>query len=225
MSRAAPGERGVTSNSWWVEYLPSWPPFPPCGGQVMSCGRSRGVTLGTASSVRVAAGARRRPSPSVVARRHRPARGLWAPTPLPGSTWHPRTRVVGCPLGGNRYARMRGRGDARSGCATANGSGRTTVQPTSRLPHLMFFQPRLPGNTGSTVGLAAVTGTRLHLIEPLGFDLDEPKLRRAGLDYHDLATVEVHPSLDGAGRAAGRPGVRVGHPGDNALYRGGPSAG
>jgi tRNA (cytidine/uridine-2'-O-)-methyltransferase len=80
--------------------------------------------------------------------------------------------------------------------ATANGAGRMTVRPTSRLPHLMFFQPRLPGNTGSAVRLAAVTGARLHLIEPLGFDLDEPKLRRAGLDYHDLATVEVHPSLD-----------------------------
>jgi tRNA (cytidine/uridine-2'-O-)-methyltransferase len=82
--------------------------------------------------------------------------------------------------------------------ATAKGAGGTTVQPTSRLPDLMFFQPRLPGNTGSAVRLAAVTGTRLHLIEPLGFDLDEPKLRRAGLDYHDLATVEVHPSLDAA---------------------------
>ena len=77
-------------------------------------------------------------------------------------------------------------------------AGGTTVQPTSRLPALMFFQPRLPGNTGSAIRLAAVTGARLHLIEPLGFDLDEPKLRRAGLDYHDLATVEVHPSLDAA---------------------------
>ena len=82
--------------------------------------------------------------------------------------------------------------------ATVNGAVGTTVRPTSRLPHLMFFQPRLPGNTGSAVRLAAVTGARLHLIEPLGFELDEPKLRRAGLDYHDLATVEVHPNLDAA---------------------------
>jgi tRNA (cytidine/uridine-2'-O-)-methyltransferase len=82
--------------------------------------------------------------------------------------------------------------------ATANGAGETAAESTSRLPHLMFFEPRLPGNTGSTVRLAAVTGARLHLIEPLGFDLDEPKLRRAGLDYHDLATVEVHPDLDAA---------------------------
>ena len=82
--------------------------------------------------------------------------------------------------------------------AAAKIAGGTTVPPMSRLPHLMFFQPRLPGNTGSAVRLAAVTGARLHLIEPLGFDLDEPKLRRAGLDYHDLATVKVHPSLDAA---------------------------
>lgn len=82
--------------------------------------------------------------------------------------------------------------------STANGAGETTARPTSRLPHLMFFQPRLPGNTGSAVRLAAVTGAQLHLIEPLGFDLDEPKLRRAGLDYHDLATVEVHPGFDAA---------------------------
>src|SRR5690625_2349569 len=71
-----------------------------------------------------------------------------------------------------------------------------TARPTLGAPHLMFFQPRLPGNTGNVIRLAAVTGARLHLIEPLGFDLDEPKLRRAGLDYHDLATVEVHPSFD-----------------------------
>jgi len=82
--------------------------------------------------------------------------------------------------------------------ATAKGAGRTAAESTSRLPQLMFFQPRLPGNTGSAVRLAAVTGAKLHLIEPLGFDLDEPKLRRAGLDYHDLATVEVHPDLDAA---------------------------
>lgn len=82
--------------------------------------------------------------------------------------------------------------------STANGAGQTTVRPTPKLPHLMFLQPRLPGNTGNAVRLAAVTGGQLHLIEPLGFDLDEPKLRRAGLDYHDLATVEVHPGFDAA---------------------------
>ncbi|ARK07041.1 tRNA (cytidine(34)-2'-O)-methyltransferase [Cellulosimicrobium funkei] len=66
------------------------------------------------------------------------------------------------------------------------------------MPHVVFFEPRIPGNTGNAIRLAAVTGARLHLVEPLGFDLDEPKLRRAGLDYHDLASVEVHPDLDAA---------------------------
>lgn len=62
----------------------------------------------------------------------------------------------------------------------------------------MFFEPRIPPNTGNAIRLAAATGCELHLIEPLGFDLSEPKLRRAGLDYHDLASVTVHPTLDAA---------------------------
>ena len=62
----------------------------------------------------------------------------------------------------------------------------------------MFFEPRIPPNTGSAIRLAAGTGFTLHLIEPLGFDLSEPKLKRAGLDYHDLASVVVHPDLDTA---------------------------
>ncbi|MBL0886860.1 tRNA (cytidine(34)-2'-O)-methyltransferase [Myceligenerans indicum] len=62
----------------------------------------------------------------------------------------------------------------------------------------MYFEPRIPGNTGSAIRLAAVTGARLHLVEPLGFDLSEAKLKRAGLDYHDLATTDVHPSFDAA---------------------------
>jgi tRNA (cytidine/uridine-2'-O-)-methyltransferase len=64
--------------------------------------------------------------------------------------------------------------------------------------HIVFFEPRIPGNTGSAIRLAAATGATLHLVEPLGFDLSEPKLRRAGLDYHDLAHVVVHPTLDAA---------------------------
>ena len=62
--------------------------------------------------------------------------------------------------------------------------------------HVAFFEPRIPGNTGSAIRLAAGTGATLHLVEPFGFDLSEAKLRRAGLDYHDLAHVVVHPSLD-----------------------------
>jgi tRNA (cytidine/uridine-2'-O-)-methyltransferase len=64
------------------------------------------------------------------------------------------------------------------------------------LPAIAFFEPRIPENTGNAIRLSAVTGAPLRLIEPLAFDLSEPKLRRAGLDYHDLATVTVHASLD-----------------------------
>ncbi|PJI95065.1 tRNA (cytidine(34)-2'-O)-methyltransferase [Luteimicrobium subarcticum] len=64
------------------------------------------------------------------------------------------------------------------------------------LPHLAFYEPRIAGNTGNAIRLSAVTGTTLHLVEPLGFDLSEPKLKRAGLDYHDLASVVVHPDLE-----------------------------
>jgi tRNA (cytidine/uridine-2'-O-)-methyltransferase len=63
---------------------------------------------------------------------------------------------------------------------------------------LLFFSPRIPPNTGNAIRTAAATGAELHLVEPLGFDLSEPNLRRAGLDYHDLASVTVHPSLDHA---------------------------
>jgi len=63
---------------------------------------------------------------------------------------------------------------------------------------LLFYSPRIAPNTGNAIRTAAATGCELHLVEPLGFDLSEPKLRRAGLDYHDLASVTVHPSLQEA---------------------------
>jgi len=63
---------------------------------------------------------------------------------------------------------------------------------------ILFHEPRIAGNTGAAIRLAAVTGSELHLVEPLGFDLEESKLRRAGLDYHDLAVMSVHPNLDAA---------------------------
>ncbi|MGC2974941.1 tRNA (cytidine(34)-2'-O)-methyltransferase [Brevibacterium sp. FAM 25378] len=61
---------------------------------------------------------------------------------------------------------------------------------------IVFHTPEIPGNTGNAIRLAAVTGVHLHLVEPLGFDLSDAKLRRAGLDYHDLAHVTVHRSID-----------------------------
>lgn len=63
---------------------------------------------------------------------------------------------------------------------------------------ILFHEPRIAGNTGAAIRLAAVTGAELHLVEPLGFDLEESKLRRAGLDYHDLAVMTVHPDLESA---------------------------
>ncbi|MBU9763889.1 tRNA (cytidine(34)-2'-O)-methyltransferase [Mycobacterium sp. TNTM28] len=66
---------------------------------------------------------------------------------------------------------------------------------------VMFFSPRIAPNTGNAIRMVAGTGCELHLVEPLGFDLSEPKLRRAGLDYHDLASVTVHADLDAAWRA------------------------
>jgi tRNA (cytidine/uridine-2'-O-)-methyltransferase len=61
-----------------------------------------------------------------------------------------------------------------------------------------FFAPQIAPNTGNAIRLAAVTGAELHLIRPLGFDLSDAKLRRAGLDYHDLASVTVHDDLAAA---------------------------
>jgi tRNA (cytidine/uridine-2'-O-)-methyltransferase len=61
---------------------------------------------------------------------------------------------------------------------------------------LILYQPEIPPNTGNIIRLCANTGTRLHLIGPLGFELDEPRLKRAGLDYREFAEVETHDSLD-----------------------------
>jgi tRNA (cytidine/uridine-2'-O-)-methyltransferase len=63
---------------------------------------------------------------------------------------------------------------------------------------ILFYSPRIAPNTGNAIRMVAATGCELHLVEPLGFDLSEPKLRRAGLDYHDLASVTVHGSLHDA---------------------------
>ena len=61
---------------------------------------------------------------------------------------------------------------------------------------VILFEPEIPPNTGNIIRLCANTGTDLHLIRPLGFQLDEPRLRRAGLDYREFAKVEVHDTLE-----------------------------
>ena len=66
---------------------------------------------------------------------------------------------------------------------------------------ILFHTPEIPGNTGNAIRLAAITGAELHLVEPLGFDFSDAKLRRAGLDYHDLAVVTVHPNIEAAWEA------------------------
>ncbi|HMM53588.1 MAG TPA: tRNA (cytidine(34)-2'-O)-methyltransferase [Candidatus Desulfobacillus sp.] len=58
--------------------------------------------------------------------------------------------------------------------------------------HVVLFQPEIPPNTGNAIRLTANAGCRLHLVRPLGFDLEDRQLARAGLDYHDLARVSVH---------------------------------
>lgn len=61
--------------------------------------------------------------------------------------------------------------------------------------HIALHEPRIPSNTGNIIRLSANLGCQLQLIEPLGFELEEKKLRRAGLDYHDLASVNLHENF------------------------------
>ena len=63
---------------------------------------------------------------------------------------------------------------------------------------VILYQPEIPPNTGNVIRLCANTGARLHLIEPVGFSLDDRQLRRADLDYHEYATLKVHDSLEAA---------------------------
>lgn len=60
--------------------------------------------------------------------------------------------------------------------------------------NIVLFQPEIPPNTGNVIRLAANTGSRLHLIEPLGFDIDEKRVKRAGLDYHEMSQVYRWPN-------------------------------
>ncbi len=58
---------------------------------------------------------------------------------------------------------------------------------------IVLFRPEIPPNTGNVIRLCANAGARLHLVEPLGFTLEDKQLRRAGLDYHEMANVRLHP--------------------------------
>jgi len=71
--------------------------------------------------------------------------------------------------------------------------------------HVVLFEPEIPPNTGNIIRLCANTGCRLHLIEPLGFALDDTRLRRAGLDYREWASVQTYPNLDSFRTQVGPP--------------------
>jgi len=72
---------------------------------------------------------------------------------------------------------------------------------------VLLFEPEIPPNTGNVIRLCANTGARLHLIGPLGFELDDARLRRAGLDYHEFAQVQRHADLASCLGALGGPRV------------------
>ena len=71
--------------------------------------------------------------------------------------------------------------------------------------HLIFYQPEIPPNTGNAIRLCANVGATLHLVHPLGFELDERRLRRAGLDYREFADIAVHEDLHRCLDALGHP--------------------
>ncbi len=64
--------------------------------------------------------------------------------------------------------------------------------------HIVFHEPKIAGNTGAAIRLAACTGATLHLVEPLGFNFADAHLKRAGLDYHDLADLVIHKNWEAA---------------------------
>jgi tRNA (cytidine/uridine-2'-O-)-methyltransferase len=84
--------------------------------------------------------------------------------------------------------------------------------------HVVLYEPEIPPNTGNAIRLCANTGATLHLIKPLGFRLDDKRLQRSGLDYHDLACVQVHADLDAALNALGAARVLSVETGGRCCY-------
>jgi tRNA (cytidine/uridine-2'-O-)-methyltransferase len=73
--------------------------------------------------------------------------------------------------------------------------------------HVILFRPEIPPNTGNLIRLCANVGATLHLVHPLGFAMEDRQLKRAGLDYHELASVREHAALDACLAALGAPRV------------------
>ena len=69
--------------------------------------------------------------------------------------------------------------------------------------NIILFEPEIPFNTGAMIRLCANTGSNLHLVEPIAFAMDDKKLRRAGLDYHEYASLSIHKSMDECMQAIG----------------------
>jgi tRNA (cytidine/uridine-2'-O-)-methyltransferase len=91
---------------------------------------------------------------------------------------------------------------------------------------VVLYQPEIPPNAGNVIRLCANVGARLHLVEPLGFTLEDKQLRRAGLDYHEMTTVQVHPGWDSvaavlAGRRIFAASTRGGVPYASLSYQAG----
>jgi tRNA (cytidine/uridine-2'-O-)-methyltransferase len=75
--------------------------------------------------------------------------------------------------------------------------------------NIVLVEPEIPPNTGNVIRLAANTGAQLHLVEPLGFDMSDKQLRRAGLDYHEFASVKLHKDFDSLLRTERPPADRL----------------
>lgn len=97
-------------------------------------------------------------------------------------------------------------------------SGASAGAARAPMLHVVLLEPRIPPNTGNIIRLCANTGAHLHLAGPLGFDIDDAQLRRAGLDYHEYATMRVHASLDAALAAIAADAAEVA--GEDAIVAG-----
>lgn len=75
--------------------------------------------------------------------------------------------------------------------------------------HIVLIEPKMPSNTGNIIRLCANTGAKLHLVKPLGFDLEDKKLRRAGLDYHEWADIQVHDNWNIAKQILINDGIEI----------------
>ena len=82
------------------------------------------------------------------------------------------------------------------GCRWGKLESLTLSTERERMFEVVLYQPEIPPNTGNAIRLCANTGCRLHLVEPLGFRVTDKELRRAGLDYHEMTVLTVHPTLE-----------------------------